>query len=78
MRQTLPDAISVVSDYSEIDDVIKNLCGNASQNHLNTSTFTPEAAKRWPELIPKILSTCVEQSYEISDFGAKGHPKSTK
>ena len=62
--QTLPDTISVVSDYSEIDHLIKNLCGNASRNHLNTSTFTAEAAKRWPELIPKILSKCVGQSYE--------------
>ena len=64
MRQTLPDAISVVSNYSESDNLIRNRCGNASRNHLNIGTFKPEDAKRWPELISKISSTCVEKSYE--------------
>ena len=72
MRQTLPDAISVVSNYNEIYNLIRNRCGNASRNHLKIGTFKPEDAKRWPEFISNISSKGVEQSYENLRFWCQG------
>ena len=77
-QATLPGNMSVVSNYSEIDHLIRNRCGNASWNHLKFTTFTPEDAKRWPEMMYKTSSRCDENRAEIHDFGAKGVPKSTK
>ena len=35
-------------------------------DHLKFGAFTPEDAKRWPELISKTSSTCVEQNLRKS------------
>ena len=80
VRQTLPVnmSMSVVSNYSEIDYLIRNRCGIASWTHLKFGTFTAEDAKRWPEFKYKASSTCVEKSCKNQRFCAKGVPKSTK
>ena len=79
VRQTRPDAlyinIAAVCNYNEIDNLIRNRCGNASWNHLKFTTFTPEDAKRWPEIMYKTSSKCGEKSCGNPLFWRQGSPK---
>ena len=71
VRRILTDVLymenSVVSNS-------RNRCGNATWNHLKF-TFTPEDAKRWPEIIYKTSSTCDEKTYGNPWFWCQGGPK---
>ena len=72
VRRTLTDVLymenSVVSNS-------RNRCGNATWNHLKFTTFTPEDAKRWPEIMYKTSSKCDEKPCEIPWFWCQGGPK---